>query len=637
MLKLYERTFGLELEFADIPPMELPTGFYIDKEETITNSNGSMSKGGKNYGAEICTRPLTFTRKDLRELRRFIKKAYSAGATGLFFDGALYVGDLEYPDLIKVVEYIYREGSNVYDLFDVPEWLRVEKLSPLITYEELEKCRNKDSTTGIASVFENSSAKKYKRPVISPSLSYIKNGVLEFRCFNGTSDFRSILESINFMYQFLNAALSAGEKTVYELSRKDKTAKRVEPIMFCGEDGFSGRALTVFNKKILSGVPKDFVAYDARGGFGLVNGLDTVSPSKTLMMLEEVVGGFEPVFNDELEILNKPIYSEHGQVVRFLFAVTLSDVLSVASRLNPEQVEKEFIARLSKFDDFVSKNKKFAESLELWIKGGHLKSGTLMDMLPYEKVLCVSGKYRSSNACESYLKKHSNLDYEELKNDNQRRFKNMFKGDLLLLSRFNGFSMKKVATNGTIYLYGDKDIDGVSVKYSEENEFVEIFTGEITKDSIIEVKPCTQRLLSKYRSMFIKKVVSIEKDLFKCVAPFIVLVDGKAIGFFGMDDKQGQLFMATDFSVNNSVHRAAKLVLMCSQLKSVHRLIKRKMVMNYPRIITEVYTNKPVSSKYRGVYKLLERKKGVLVYESETGIYENEDAVKREFLKRFSK
>ena len=102
-----ERTFGLELEFADIvkDAVNLPSGYkYSPDETTMFNTNGKTAPVTGKFGGEINTRPLLPNRNDIRELRTFIKECFKAEGKELWnsgFDGHIYVGDLSLEHLKK--------------------------------------------------------------------------------------------------------------------------------------------------------------------------------------------------------------------------------------------------------------------------------------------------------------------------------------------------------------------------------------------------------------------------------------------------------------------------------------------------------------------------------------------------------
>ena len=636
MLSLCERTFGLELEFADVKSPTLPVGYYIDKDETIQNSDGSKSKGGSGRGVEICTRPLRFVLSDLRELRKLIRDVYDAGGKGLFFDGALYIGDLGIEDLILITEYIYNNGADIYRVFRVPLRLRNEVMAPLIREAEIKAVRKAKSVEEFVRIFANSSNKRFKRPVVSPTLSLIKNGVLEFRCFNASKDFREVLETIAFMYKFVDKALSKDGALIDSYVNLEKIPSEVPPMLMCGEDGFSGRNVTVIGKKTLSVIENGDVVYDGRGSVFVYGDNKVITPSYTVFILEKMLkDGLNVEYTDELEFLN---HSEYGScaVMKLMFAMDLAKVLSMRKKLNEEQVEKEFLARVSCFSTFVERNEKFIDAVKDRVASGVLVFGGVERAVRENKgtIVVISGDYKKPNMSEYFVAKHSNIELEVSNVGSSELFRGL---DIKLISRYKHHPLKKILIDGELSVYQESGNSvGLNKTYKDVSYGFEIFRGKITSDSKIEVVQVRQGVLSFYRDLHIKKVARNGRNMFKCKMSFMVLIDSKVIGFFGFNYKGNVIHLATDFVVNHDVYRSAKLVLFCTQMKSVSREFSRKMGEVYESIITEVYTTQKVSSKYRGAYKLVERKDGVLVYESKVGIYANENEVLAEYLRRFA-
>ena len=87
MMKTTDRTFGLELEYGDIEKDKviLPDGYSWNMvERAIVNSTGKKATPAGKIGGEINTRPLSLCRKDLRELRTFIKHCYECGGVDIW-------------------------------------------------------------------------------------------------------------------------------------------------------------------------------------------------------------------------------------------------------------------------------------------------------------------------------------------------------------------------------------------------------------------------------------------------------------------------------------------------------------------------------------------------------------------------
>lgn len=96
-------------------------------------------------------------------------------------------------------------------------------------------------------------------------------------------------------------------------------------------------------------------------------------------------------------------------------------------------------------------------------------------------------------------------------------------------------------------------------------------------------------------------------------------LNGKVFGFASFSKFLGtvnkeHIFLQSDFVINSEIPRLSKLVLELLKSKEVQHGISGKFLYEYTGMQTAVYTEKPVSSKYRGSFDLLRRDKQKLVY-----------------------
>lgn len=95
------------------------------------------------------------------------------------------------------------------------------------------------------------------------------------------------------------------------------------------------------------------------------------------------------------------------------------------------------------------------------------------------------------------------------------------------------------------------------------------------------------------------------------------IADGKAFGFVSFNENLSTteiIYMQSDFVVNSKAQRLSKLLIMLCKTTDVRKIIARKMLNYYESIKTSVYTDKPISMKYRGVFDLERREDGKLIY-----------------------
>ena len=159
---------------------------------------------------------------------------------------------------------------------------------------------------------------------------------------------------------------------------------------------------------------------------------------------------------------------------------------------------------------------------------------------------------------------------------------------------------------------------------------------EITPASKLVIAPTTNRIVNYYRDVYLSKGVGIPAD---GEVPLVLAVDGKVFGFLIYSRMQGggDVYLLADFVVNSTRYRRlAKLLLLVTQTREVRRLLEEKFFLEIPKCRTMVFTDKPVSMKYRGLYELARRDPGKLVYETELGILDLNEVIPL-WLKKFEK
>jgi len=158
----------------------------------------------------------------------------------------------------------------------------------------------------------------------------------------------------------------------------------------------------------------------------------------------------------------------------------------------------------------------------------------------------------------------------------------------------------------------------------------------ITPASQLTLFPTTNRVVNYYRDVYLSKGVGIPAD---GEVPLVAAVDGKVFGFLIYSRMQGggDVYLLADFVVNSSRYqRLAKLLLLITQTAEVRRLLEEKFLLEISKCRTMVFTDRPVSMKYRGLYKLARRDPGKLVYETEMGILDLKEVIPL-WLKKYEK
>lgn len=96
--------------------------------------------------------------------------------------------------------------------------------------------------------------------------------------------------------------------------------------------------------------------------------------------------------------------------------------------------------------------------------------------------------------------------------------------------------------------------------------------------------------------------------------------DGLAFGFASLSSQVGGLgciLGLSDFVINSHTKKLSKLLIMLELSHEVRMILAKELCEYYTYIKTPVYTKSPVSMKYRGVFKLVSREPGKLMYQGE--------------------
>ena len=121
---------------------------------------------------------------------------------------------------------------------------------------------------------------------------------------------------------------------------------------------------------------------------------------------------------------------------------------------------------------------------------------------------------------------------------------------------------------------------------------------------------------------------------------YFVMYDKYVLGAFGFDEARRDhskwgIWLVSDFCTNNNVPRLAKLILLCIKSKLAKKLLSRARMEETNICFTKVYTSKPVSMKYRGLFKKVKQDEpsNHLLYISDLGTEANYETIIQKYLK----
>ena len=148
-------------------------------------------------------------------------------------------------------------------------------------------------------------------------------------------------------------------------------------------------------------------------------------------------------------------------------------------------------------------------------------------------------------------------------------------------------------------------------------------------DEVVEPVQITRidaKLMNAIRSQYLAQHIT------PCDAPrnYAVLSAGKLVGAFSFALPRGplpcELYLLSDFAVRPTPHRRlSKLILACLLSREVQADVEQWLCARIRTIGTTAFTDKPVSMKYRGLFKLHSRTEGKLNYLGQAGRWSLEE------------
>jgi hypothetical protein len=140
---------------------------------------------------------------------------------------------------------------------------------------------------------------------------------------------------------------------------------------------------------------------------------------------------------------------------------------------------------------------------------------------------------------------------------------------------------------------------------------------EIAVDSVVALVKADMATINHYRNMFLSKKI-VPGSGSHC---FLLLADNRVFGVlmfltYSVKLKRpDEVYLMSDFVVPSTRHpRLAKLALLLSLTADMREIMEKAEIKRYRTVLTSVFTDKPVSMKYRGIYDLAKRSDGFLNY-----------------------
>ena len=672
------RTFGLELEFADgdKEKIPLPPGYkWTDNKLTMmNNSDGSAVTHHGQFGGEINTRPYRYCMEDLQELKNFIQTMKNAGSYLMWnegFDAHLYVRDMNLDILKRMFALSYYTAYPIKRIFDIAEWWETKYLVPSPPYDVVQRVLNADTVDNLLKVFNNGSDRGHIRYWLN-LCSIAKIGTVEFRIFNSSWDFEKVQETIRFMYSFVEYAYLHENMEEYkqlitiekclEAFHIDwsKVPQRHKPLLWAAEHSDNVTIVGQMFKKsnrMLSYIKKEASKFDVSH---VVNSY--------YMDIEQVLTNREiKVYTKEyfIFLLYKAIKGELKEL-RFNEEYSFMDVLSD----NPSEVvatlhlfnaikkhkNSQDIYHKSLYDDFIARldyyKKKYTERYQKLVDNLKSKNIEVLycadisdailncegnDILIYQNEF-HSGIKAASNALQRFL-----LDDFGWQDRTHTRYAEIDEEQVnyMALSQHGFMGRREVFKDQRTYIYsnvgdtGDNSFNRRAITPLRYKRLPDNYI--LTEKSKFRFMRASMAEIDYLRMIYLKKGIVLGSAPF-CYLWFLddyvfgaCMFDFLKVSKYGMD----AVWMKSDFVIDHPIPKLSRLLIM-GVLSSE---FKEELDIRYKHecgiIATSVFTDKPVSMKYRGVFKLYERCVGKLHYIQEAGIRGPLDEILKSFVKKY--
>ena len=649
--------------------VSLPEGYSWSKDEQIYNTDGSTNK---SFGGEVNTPPLHICcLKDLHDLRSVYESMVVAGGKikwSIDTHVHIYAGDLSVDQIKKVFLFFYVCYPYFKKYAHISDWDElVFNAQPVPTEKYFEGVKNAQTFDELQNLFTNQSKKGFIRHAVNIS-AYFKTKTIEFRTFHATDDFYLAMNCVYSAYRIFYYAISheledyqsiTSYKQFCEVTGlKYDTPDELCPLLYQGNPYSAIEAFMTmplpYNSEMVSAL-YDAVKANGHKEICIVNGfmyyyelffLDKVEVSiycqdaycYLLYMLAN--GKTSLTYKDKLawlEDYNNPTPSR--QLALALYAVKLQKYFMSESARNSAIFEALKIkARKS-----IEKTEKANERLMRLLTTCDFHVGTLEEAIKNKNVIFFNyGRIeKKQKRAFKLISENSDLksDFSVARNDYYNLVESIpsdsyfyyfsnspYLRNLHKIAMWNNSSGERRSAGRFLYCNKPTAQNNASTSYSsyriECNEIVPPDDLEITDASKLMIERVTPPLLHCLQKKYIKKVDQCSV----CTYAFVVKYDKYTLGGFGFtlpQHKGYDLFQLTDFCTNNAIPRLSKLILYCIQSVGVQRYLSRRMHKLCEKVISCAYTHKPVSMKYRGVYKKVKEHctSSYLAYEGILGIY----------------
>lgn len=653
-MRILERTFGLEIEIVDVDKksVELPVGFDWSVEEVVHNTDGSRGTFSSARGGEINSPPLLLscgTRIKLKNLYKSIVDNGGKVTRELSIQPHIYIGDLELEKVKNIFYLLYYTANYIDEVCEVSKLSKFNIFTPSPTIEDYNKVKRAASFDNLKSAFENSTNKGFVRHIVNIS-SYFKTKTVEFRPFWGTTDYDTAMNCVLFSYRFVDYALNHTEedfkniKSIEDFKAKlkvrNKLPAEINPLLFYGNPLSTKEALAAKKIDMTAALVKYFLDKTPEQ-------IALVNPSSYLLELKSYKTKKITIYNtDEFNhiiysIIKNGLKIEYTEEVKFIQQYNGEEPIKQLACLLFFEKAKKFIARGNNSEfakanmdacilgsqKSIEKAMVLSQKLISMLETVEYKNENLNDAIrDNENVFFQFDNYSRNRTTVALLRKNSN--YQETFSRKKTQYfeveSNLPENTTLSMVSQNPYlNLHKHAQVGSIYYYSSEEPKTAKIirKAKKEESIVfneppdDLDINDVQKLKIVSVPSTTYRIAQRN---YIAKVhkISLARNC------YFVMYENYLIGGFGFDVPKNMdydIWLLSDFATNNKIPRISKLILLCINSKALKTSISRKMSETMQTCYTKVYTQSPVSMKYRGIFTKRLKEKFFLMYDTILG------------------
>lgn len=371
-----------------------------------------------------------------------------------------------------------------------------------------------------------------------------------------------------------------------------------------------------------------------------IRSVNTTIPihSNDVSLISSIVGyaktGYEIVFNfkNDLDYLNKYLSTDaETQLALIAYAMQLGKYKSDNQYCNARRdfLEREIEAiiqsnkeRAKKYLEQISISSFFCGDFIQHIEAAKDSGSGVMVFAPtykggYErlyKVINDNVNWASEPSYEIYDPKQTHDIIERLYDENRNFifFVDQQYDDIKPTMVYEG-------SNKPIFAYTNSRKSSIRRDSNRARAFkyTAIDTNLIGEKSKVTAVVATSETMNFLKDIYLAKGIKHKNGMFNVLFYVDGMLAGGAIySLPQFGDKLRQIYILSDFSLSRR-RKLSKLIAMLATSKQIIDYINKKYFINIERVLTTAFTKKPVSMKYRGIFRLDAKKDGFLNYSSE--------------------